>query len=143
MDLSKISQERLEVLNRIKEYEKQGKFDEDVENDPPAPELLPDKVDYLCKKFSSKIGRKIANIVGDKYFLNLIKKDILIIDGVKGEEHLSVLKDGAMLTCNHFAPSDNYILFHCVRKYLPKKIPLQDYPRKQLHRFPGYVRFFV
>ena len=52
MDETKISADRLEVLAKIKEYEKAGRFDEDVENDPPAPELLPDKVDYLCKKLS-------------------------------------------------------------------------------------------
>lgn len=141
MDLSKISQERLEVLNRIKEYEKQGKFDEAVEMDPPAVELTPDKVDYLCKKLSSKLKRKLANFLGDRHFLNLIKKDILIIDGVKGEEHLSVLKDGAMLTCNHFAPSDNYILFHCVRKYLPKKYLYKIIQESNYTAFPGMYGF--
>ena len=68
MDETKISEDRLEVLARIKEYEEKGWFDKDVENDPEAPELLPDKVDYLCKKLSSKISRKIANYVGDRYF---------------------------------------------------------------------------
>ena len=56
MDELKISKDRQEVLARIDEYEKKGWFDKDVENDPPAPELLPEKVDYLCKKLSSKIG---------------------------------------------------------------------------------------
>ena len=118
MDETKISDERKEILQRIEEYERAGRFDEDVENDPPAPVLMPDKVDYLCKKLSSKIKMRTANFIGDRYFLNLIKKDILVIDGVYGEENLSALKDGAMITCNHFAPSDNYILFHCIRKHL-------------------------
>ena len=89
MDETKISADRLEILKRIKEYEKAGRFDEDVENDPPAPELLPDQVDYLCKKLSSKISRRIANRIGDKFFLKLIKKNVLVIDGVTGEENLS------------------------------------------------------
>ena len=77
MDLSKISPERQEILNRILQYEKEGKFDTPVENDPEAPELLPNKVDYLCKKPLNKIKRKIANFIGDRYFQGLIKKDLL------------------------------------------------------------------
>ncbi len=137
MDESKISQSRREVLARIKEYERAGRFDEDVENDPPAPELLPDQVDYLCKKLSSKISRKIANRVGDKYFLKLIKKDILVIDGVEGEEHLPVLKDGAVITCNHFHAFDNYVVFHCVRKYLPHKYLYKVIREGNYTNFPG------
>lgn len=137
MDETKISADRLEVLARIREYEAKGWFDKDVENDPEAPELTPDKVDYLCKKLSSKISRKIANRVGDKYFLNLIKKDILVIDGVYGEEHLEVLKNGAMITCNHFSPFDNYVVFHCIRKYLPHKYLYKVIREGNYTNFPG------
>ena len=45
MDETKISADRLAILAKIKEYEREGRFDEDVEDDPPAPELLPDQVD--------------------------------------------------------------------------------------------------
>ena len=137
MDETKISQDRLEVLARIKEYEEKGWFDKDVENDPEAPELLPDKVDYLCKKLSSKISRKIANYVGDRYFLNLIKKDVLVIDDVFGKEHLDVLKNGAMITCNHFSPFDNYIVFHSIRKYLPHKYLYKVIREGNYTNFPG------
>jgi 1-acyl-sn-glycerol-3-phosphate acyltransferase len=142
MDESKISAGRLEVLARIKEYEKAGRFDEDVENDPPAPELLPNKVDYLCKKLSSKIGRKIANVIGDKYFLNLIKKDILVIEGMTGEEHLSALQNGAIITCNHFHPFDNYAVFHCIRKALPHKYLYKVIREGNYTNFPGLYGFF-
>ena len=137
MDETKISADRLEVLARIQEYEAKGWFDKDVENDPEAPELTPDKVDYLCKKLSSKISRKIANRVGDRYFLKLIKKDVLVIDGVYGEEHLPVLKNGAMITCNHFSPFDNYIVFHCIRKYLPHKYLYKVIREGNYTNFPG------
>lgn len=137
MEETKISADRLEVLRKIKEYEKAGRFDEDVENDPPAPELLPDKVDYLCKKLSSKIGRRIANRVGDKYFLKLIKKDVLIIDGVTGEENLAALKNGAVVTCNHFHAFDNYVVFHCIRKYLPRKYLYKVIREGNYTNFPG------
>lgn len=137
MDETKISADRLEVLAKIKEYEKAGRFDEDVENDPPAPELLPDKVDYLCKKLSSKISRRIANRVGDKFFLKLIKKNILVIDGMTGEEHLSALQNGAIVTCNHFHAFDNYVVFHCIRKYLPKKYLYKVIREGNYTNFPG------
>ena len=141
MDITKISPERLEVLARIQEYEKAGRFDEDVENDPEAPELLPENVDYLCEKFSSKVKRRVANFLGDHYFLNLIKKDILVIDGVTGEEHLAALQNGAMITCNHFSPFDNYIVFHCIRKYLPKKYIYKIIREGNYTNFPGLYGF--
>lgn len=137
MDETKISEGRREVLQRIKEYELAGRFDEDVENDPEAPELTPDKVDYLCKKLSSKIGKRIANFIGDRYFLKLIKKDILVIDGVMGMEHLSVLKEGAVITCNHFSAFDNYVVFHCIRKHLPRKYLYKVIREGNYTNFPG------
>lgn len=137
MDEMTISQNRREVLDRIREYERAGRFDEDVENDPEAPELLPDKVDYLCKKLSSKIGRKIANIVGDRYFMNLIKKDMLVIEGIEGEEYLSALQNGAIVTCNHFHAFDNYVVFHSIRKALPKKNLYKVIREGNYTNFPG------
>lgn len=141
IDESKISEGRLEVLNRIKEYEKAGRFDEDVENDPEAPELKPEKVDYLCKKLSSKIGKRIANFIGDRYFLNLIKKDILVIDGMTGEENLTALKNGAIITCNHFHPFDNYVVFHCMRKHFPRKYLYKVIREGNYTNFPGLYGF--
>ncbi len=141
MQSTQISPERLEILNRIEEYEKAGKFDSSVENDPPAPELLPEQVDYLCEKLSSKIKRRIANFLGDRYFLGLIKKDILVIDGIEGEENLEVLKKGAVVTCNHFSAFDNYIVFHCIRKYLPHKYLYKVIREGNYTNFPGLYGF--
>jgi 1-acyl-sn-glycerol-3-phosphate acyltransferase len=121
MDTTKISAEKAEILRRIEQYEREGFFDQDVENDPVSKELLPDEVDYLKKKFSTRLKTRVANFVGDHYFLGLIKKDVLVIDGVTGVENLAALKNGAIITCNHFSAFDNYIVFHCIRKYLPRK----------------------
>ena len=44
------SPERLRVLAKIDENERAGLFNDDVENDPPTIELLPNKVDYLNNK---------------------------------------------------------------------------------------------
>jgi 1-acyl-sn-glycerol-3-phosphate acyltransferase len=142
MDEMKLSPDRVEVLKKIEIYEREGRFDEDVENDPPAPELLPDGVDYLCKKFSSKVSRKIANFVADHFFLRLIKKEKLVIDGVTGEEHLTALKNGAIVTCNHFHPYDNYAVFHCIRKALPKKYLYKVIREGNYTNFPGLYGYF-
>lgn len=138
---NKLSEDRKRILDKIQEYEKNGWFDKDVEEDPPAPELLPDKVDYLSKKLSTRLFRRIANFVGDRYFLGLIKKDVLIIDGVEGEQHLSALKNGAIVTCNHFSPLDNYIVFHCIRKALPKKYLYKVIREGNYTNFPGLFGF--
>jgi 1-acyl-sn-glycerol-3-phosphate acyltransferase len=142
MDETKISAGRLEVLQKIKEYEKAGRFDEDVENDPPAPELLPENVDYLCTKWTSKISRWIANCVADRFFLKLIKKEALIIDGVTGEENLSALQNGAVITCNHFHPFDNYVVFHSIRNHLPKKYLYKVIREGNYTNFPGLYGYF-
>ena len=42
--------ERLDVLSRISEYEKAGRFNDDVEIDPPAVTINPNEVDYTNKK---------------------------------------------------------------------------------------------
>lgn len=141
MDVTKVSEERRAVLQKIKEYERLSRFDEDVEDDPPAPELLPEQVDYLCKKPWNKFLRKIANFIGDRYFLGLIKKDVLVIDGVTGEEHLSALQNGAIVTCNHFSAFDNYVVFHCIRKALPHKYLYKIIREGNYTNFPGLYGF--
>ena len=141
METTQISPARQEILDKIKEKERAGLFNDPVENDPEAPELLPEQVDYLCKKFSSKIKRRMANFLGDHYFLNLIKKDIMVIDGVEGTENLSALAKGAVLTCNHFSPFDNYIVFHCIRKYLPRKYLYKVIREGNYTNFPGLYGF--
>ena len=115
------SQERLEVLEKIKQLEKEKKWDVDVEEDPVAKELLPDKVDYLNKKLSSKIATFFANIAGTKFFENLIKKRQFIIKEVKGIENFTSVKGGAILTCNHFNVCDNYAVWRTIKPYVRKK----------------------
>ena len=44
------SEYRVQVLKKIEELEKQGKFDVDAEDDPPTIVLTPENIDYLRKK---------------------------------------------------------------------------------------------
>ena len=60
------AQDRLEVLKKIEEFEREGKFDVDVEEDPPTIVLTPENIDYLREKMSSKIKRIFANEMGER-----------------------------------------------------------------------------
>ncbi|MGM9969033.1 MAG: glycosyltransferase [Anaeroplasma sp.] len=100
--------DRIKIQKKIELYEKTGQFDVDVENDPPSRVLLPNEVDYLKKKLSSKIKNKVA-YMSARLFLNKIKKNkAFIIKKIKGIENLRDLTTGGIITCNHFNPFDSF-----------------------------------
>ncbi len=102
------SHERLVILSKIAELERTGRFDVDVENDPPTRELMPNEIDYLRKKLSSKIKAKLTYAIGMRLVKKLIKDKQLIIKEIKGIENFSNLNTGAIITCNHFNPFDSF-----------------------------------
>ncbi|MBQ9104317.1 MAG: 1-acyl-sn-glycerol-3-phosphate acyltransferase [Clostridia bacterium] len=112
------SQDRLEVLEKIKLYEKEGKFDLPVENDPPAPQLMPDKVDYLCEKPFAKWRTGVANKLAIAFFEDLIKKGKIVIDANLGIENVKAIEGGAIITCNHFSIYDHYLIYRALRDIL-------------------------
>ena len=137
---------RLEVLARIDEYEKKGWFSKDVEEDPPTIPLTPDKVDYLNKKLSNKIATFFVNIVAKRFIKNLVKKGQMIIKDVKGIENFEAIQNsGAILTCNHFNPFDNFAIHYILFRYMykPGKQILYKVIREGNYtNFPGIYGFF-
>ena len=138
------SKERIEVLKKIEELEKEGKFDIDVEDDPPTIVLSPENVDYLKKKSYSKIKTRLANRMGKRFLNELLKENKLIIKKINGIENLQNVKSGAMLTCNHFNPFDSFAIEKAFRtsgvskrKKLYKVIREGNYTN-----FPGLYGFF-
>ena len=117
-----LSPDRIEILKKIDEYEKNGWFDRDVEDDPPTEPLDYNKVDYTQKKLSSKIKTKIANTVARNYFDNLIKEKQLIIKEIRGIENFTSVSGGAILTCNHFNAYDNYAVYKTIQPHMGKKM---------------------
>lgn len=115
-----IDEYRLQIQQKISEYERLGKFNEDVENDPPSKEIKPEDVDYLGEKFKSKVSTKIANAVAYRYIMKLIRRKKILIKDVVGMEKLQQLNTGFVLTCNHFNPNDNFALHYVLHKYLKK-----------------------
>ena len=110
--------ERLEVQKKIAELERQGLWHLDAEEDPETYPLMPNKVDYLNEKLSSRIKNKIANIAGTRFFDKMIKKRQLIIKEVRGIENYTAVKGGCIVTCNHFSICDNYAVWVALREHM-------------------------
>ena len=118
-----ISEEKQLLLDRISEYEKKGLFDVDVADDPPTIPLDPDSVDYTQKKLSTRIGSFFANIAGRVHFEKKIKRGEVVIKEICGAENMEKVRDcGALVTCNHFNPFDNYAVYRSMRPILGRKM---------------------
>lgn len=109
---------KLELLKRIEEYEKKGLWHLDVEDDPETIALLPEMVDYLGEKISSKIKTLIANVLATSFFEKMIKDRQFIIKEVRGIENFTAQEGGKLLTCNHFSPFDNYAVWKAVKPFM-------------------------
>ena len=138
------SKERLEILEKIERLEQEGHFDVDAEDDPPTIILTPENVDYLKKKWKSKLKAKFANKLGEKFLDRLLENNKLIIKEIKGMEILQNVQTGAMITCNHFNPFDSFSIEEVFRisgqsknKKLYKVIREGNYTN-----FPGFYGFF-
>lgn len=136
--------QRLKILKKIEEFERNGTFDVDVEDDPEAPMLMPEDVDYLNEKTYSRLKSRIANKVGAKFLDELIKENKLIIRNIIGMENLQAVSSGAIITCNHFNPFDSFAIEEVFReskqnknKKLYKVIREGNYTN-----FPGLYGFF-
>ena len=106
----KRAKDRVEILNKIEEYERCGKFDIDVEEDPPSRVLMPDEIDYLRKGMSKKLKTKLAFMIARKFVNGLIDDKKMIIKEIRGIEHFQNLDSGAVITCNHFNAFDSFAI---------------------------------
>jgi 1-acyl-sn-glycerol-3-phosphate acyltransferase len=116
------SPHKLELLRRIAELERKGLWHLDVEDDPVTYPLMPDKVDYLNEKLSSKIKNRIANIAATRFFDKMILNRQLIIKEVRGIENFTAVKGGKIVTCNHFSIGDNYAVWVALREHMDGKL---------------------
>ncbi|MEG9430252.1 MAG: lysophospholipid acyltransferase family protein [Christensenellaceae bacterium] len=138
------SEERLKVIARINEYEKAGRFNDDVEDDPPTTVIRPNDVDYVNKKLSSKFLTRLANFLGRTFFESMIKKNKFIIKEITGLDNAAAVKQGAIVTCNHFNIRDNYAVYRALipvfkkRQYLYKVIKEGNYTN-----FKGPIRLMM
>ena len=135
---------RIEILKKIEEYEKMGWFDRDVEEDPPARELMPNEVDYLRRNMNSKIRSKYAFKIAHWFVDVLKRRKQFVIKEIKGLEYLRNLDTGAVITCNHFNAYDSFAVqlafekAHLRRKKLFRVISEANYTS-----FPGFYGFLM
>ncbi len=106
----KRAKDRVEILYKIEQYEREGRFDEDVENDPPGRVLMPDEIEYVRKTKAEKLKTKFAFKMAHKFLDELIADKKLIIKEIKGVENFHALESGAIITCNHFNAYDSFAI---------------------------------
>jgi len=116
------SAHKLELLRRIAELEKKELWHLDVEDDPETYPLMPDQIDYLNEKWTSKIKNRIANIFGARFFDRMIAKRQLITKEVRGIENFQAVKGGKIVTCNHFSVGDNYAVWKALCDHMDGKM---------------------
>ncbi len=136
-----ISKERLEVIEKIKRYEKEGgeSLYLDVENDPPAKVLMPSDVDYLKKKFKNKV----LNLVCRRKITKMLKGYAVEHQiSVIGEENLKKVSGGAVITTNHFHPFDSApVIFALKESKVRKKMHVVI--REGNYQIPGFFGFLL
>jgi lipopolysaccharide biosynthesis glycosyltransferase len=101
---------RVEIVEKIARYEREGRFDEDVEDDPPGRAIEPGEVDYLRKKIKSKLRCKIAYSMARKFLRGILKNQQMIVRDIVGLENYAELDTGAIITCNHFNAFDSFAM---------------------------------
>lgn len=134
-------QHRLEVAARIEELEKQGgeAFFSDVENDPPYSTLMPDDVDYLGEKISTRFLRFVARSL-EGILERRIDREYQV--EVHGEENLREIKGGAIVTSNHFSRIENLAVKTAVSK-APQKRRFYKVVREGNYSMPGALGFLL
>ncbi len=104
------AKDRVAILEKIKQYEREGRFDEDVEDDPPSRTLMPDEIEYGTRGIRKKMKSKVAFAAARRYVNSLIADKKLIIKDIKGIENFRNLHSGAIITCNHFNAFDSFAM---------------------------------
>lgn len=133
---------RLAILENISQLEREGRFDEDVENDPPAPPLLPEDIEYLKKGFAGNLKRLTAFACAYLYFWKLERSRQIVVKQAEGLEHLQSVQ-GAVVTCNHFHPMDSFIMQRVFDDSRHKGRLYRVIREGNYTNFPGFYGFLM
>ena len=136
-----LAPDRVEVTERIKKYEKQGgeSFFLDVENDPPSRTILPDEVDYLQKRLTSKVKTAAACALEWVYKKKMGKSlNIKVVGG----ENMRAVQGGAIITSNHFATTENLAVKLASELARPRR-KLYKVVREGNFFMPGTIGFLL
>ena len=138
------AKDRVDIVRKIEQYEREGRFDEDVEDDPPGKTLMPEDIDYLHKSVTDKIKTKFAFMIARKFVYNLMDEKKLIIKEIKGIENFKNLDSGAVITCNHFNAFDSFaIQFAYEAAEQPNRKFYRVIREGNYTSFPGFYGFLM
>lgn len=133
---------RLAIIEKIKQFEREERWAQDVENDPPTIPLRPEMVDYLNEKISSRFWMKFANILARNFINSLLRKKIMILKEVKGlENYVEMKRKGAIITCNHFNAMDNFAVYKAIEKHVYHRELVKVCREGNYTNFPGFYGF--
>ena len=136
--------DRVAVVKKVEEYERLGKFDVDVEEDPPTKPLLPDEIDYLRRSPIAKLKTRVAYLRAKRFLNYIIKHKLMIIREIKGIENMRDLQSGAVITCNHFNAFDSFAMHAVYMASGQKKRTLYRVIREGNYTsFPGFYGFLM
>ncbi len=138
------AKDRVEIVAKIEEYERTGRFDEDVEEDPPSKELKPEDIEYIRKTTAERMKTKFAYEMARKFVNKLIDEKKLIIKEIKGIENFKNLESGAVITCNHFNAFDSFAIqlaYEAAEQ--PKRIFYRVIREGNYTSFPGFYGFLM
>lgn len=134
---------RQEIVAKIEQYEREGRFDEDVEADPPGRELLPNEVDYLRRSANSRIRTRYAFSIARWFMDTMLHKKRLIVKEIKGIENFKKLSSGAVITCNHINAMDSFAMQILYEKAHKRKKLFRVISEANYTSFPGFFGFLM
>ena len=144
LNATRRASDRVAIVKKIEEYERDGKFDVDVEDDPPTKTLMPDDIDYLRRSPLAKLNTFISYCKAKKFLKFIQEKKLMIIKEIKGLENLQNLESGAVLTCNHFNPFDTFAVHEAFLRAGIKKKKLYRVIREGNYTsFPGFYGYLM
>ncbi|MBE6667371.1 MAG: hypothetical protein E7607_03565 [Ruminococcaceae bacterium] len=138
------AKDRVDIVKKIEQYEREGRFDEDVEADPPGKVLMPEDIDYLRKGYTDKLKTKLAFMIARRFVNSLIDEKKMIIKEIRGIENFKKLNSGAIITCNHFNAFDSFAI--------QMAYEAAEQPERKFYRiiregnytsFPGFYGFLM
>ncbi len=141
----KRAKDRVEVTKKIADFEKEGIFDQDVEDDVPGRTIMPDEIEYIKKSPIDKIKANIAFKMAKKFYYKLEKnRQVIVNPEIKGLENFKNLDTGAIITCNHFNAMDSFAMHWTYMQSKQKKRKLYRIIREGNYTsFPGFYGFLM
>ena len=138
------AKDRVKILEKIAQFESEGRFGEDVEDDPPSRTLMPDEIEYGNRGLKQRMKSKLAFAAARRYVNSLIEDKKLIIKEIKGIENFRNLNSGAIITCNHFNAFDSFamqLVYDAAQQ--PSRIFYRVIREGNYTSFPGFYGFLM